>query len=276
VSAHAARQILGAIKFRYDVVLVDIGAVVTEGNAVGAEMADEVLIVTTPDVPALRAANRLMALWERLAVRKPESVRVVVNRVNKQLEVQPDLIRKVVNASLVKTVMPAAFKDLEPAVNTGVPDRLNDGVLHGAFVKLGQEVGVIPRRRGRRKLALRSSSEESGSLAVETMGMTFFILFLALAAWQMVLAGYTYVLAGHAAREGARELAVGADAEAAALSDLPGSWKDAADVSEGADWVEVEIAMPMVLPGVDGPIHIAVKAGTVVESAPAFDQRSPP
>jgi pilus assembly protein CpaE len=108
------------------------------------------------------------------------------------------------------------------------------------------------------------------------MGMTFFILILALTMWQMVLAGYTYILAGHAAREGARELAVGNDVESAALADLPGSFKDVADVSQGSDWVEVDIAMPMLVPGVDSPVHIAVKAGTIVESVRAPGQRGVP
>jgi pilus assembly protein CpaE len=266
VSAQAARAILGAMKFRYNIMVVDVGTVVSEASAVAVEMADQVLVVTTPDVPALRAANRIMALWERLAVRKPESCRVLVNKVNKQLEVQPDLVRRVVNASIAKAVVPASFKELEPAVNTGVPDRLTDGALRQSFLKLGQEVGIVPTGKVRRKLALRPSASEAGQAAVETMGITFILLVTAVALWQMVLIGYTYILAGHAAREGARELAVGDSVRTAVVSDLPDAWRDGLRIDEGSDWVEVDLAVPVLIPGTQTPVRIAVKAGTVVES----------
>ena len=48
ISASAARQILGALKFQYDIVICDVGSVMTEAGAVAVEMASNVLIVTTP------------------------------------------------------------------------------------------------------------------------------------------------------------------------------------------------------------------------------------
>jgi pilus assembly protein CpaE len=263
VRAPIARQVLGAIKLRFDVVIVDVGTLVSEANAVAVEMADEVLVVTTPDVPALRAANRLIALWERLQVRKRDQVKVVVNRVNKSLEVQPDLVRKVVTAPLARVVLPSGFKDLEPAVNTGVPDRLQDGALRNAFTKLGQEVNVLPTRRARRRLALRGG--QAGQVAIEMMGLTLLIGIIGLLLWQMVLAGFTYVLAGHAAREGARELAVGGGVESAAEDDVLPAWRDHMEVDEGRDWVEVTLRVPALVPGIASNMRISVRAGTVIE-----------
>ena len=40
------------------------------------------------------------------------------------------------------------------------------------------------------------------------MGLLPVLALIVLALWQVGLLGYTYLLAGHAAREGARELAV--------------------------------------------------------------------
>jgi pilus assembly protein CpaE len=269
VNAAVARQILGAIKFRYDVVVVDVGSVVTEGNAVAVEMADEVLVLTTPDVPSLRAANRLIALWERLQVRKSDSVKVVINRVNKTLEVQPDLVKKVVNAPLAKVVIPSGFKELEPAVNTGVPDRLSDGGLRRALFKLGQEVQVLRRGTERRRLTLSLRKSDEGQVAVETMGLTLTICLIALLMWEMALVGFTYVLAGHAAREGARELAVGDDVVAAVQSELWPAWRDGMRVNEGDDFVEVSLAVPVLVPGMDSEVRVSVRAGTVIEEARA-------
>ena len=262
VRAFVARQVMGAIKLRFDVVIVDVGTIVTEANAVAVEMADEVLVVTTPDVPALRAANRLTALWERLQVRKTDQVKVVVNRVNKSLEVQPDLVRKVVAAPLAKVVLPAAFKDLESAANTGVPDRLQDGSLRHAFVKLGQEVNVLPMRSGRRRLALRG---QRGQVAAETMGVFPLIGLIGLLLWQTVLVGFTFVLAGHAAREGARELAVGNSAYAAAADDVLPAWREGMRVQQGGNSVIVTLKVPALVPGLATNIRISVRAGTVIE-----------
>jgi pilus assembly protein CpaE len=266
IRAGVARKVLGAIKFRFDVVIVDVGAVVTEGGAVAVEMADDVLVVTTPDVLALRAANRLVALWERLQVRKTDTIKVVVNRVNKALEVQPELVRKVVSAPLAKVSLPSAFKDLEPAVNTGVPDRLSDGALRKAFIHLGQEVGVLPGASGRRRRRAQIEVAESGQVAVETMGLTLTILLVALLLWQIVLTGVTFWMAGHSAREGARELAVGGDVEAAVADDLWPAWRAGMEIDEGDDFVEVGLPVPLVIPGVETDFRVAVRAGTVIES----------
>ncbi len=86
VSAAAARNILTAIRTREDLTIVDAGSTLTEASAIAAEMADTVLIVTTPDVVSLRGVSRLCAQWERLKVEPPE-VGVLLNRTSRRLEV---------------------------------------------------------------------------------------------------------------------------------------------------------------------------------------------
>lgn len=78
VSARATRQILGNLRSRYEVVIVDCGSHTTEGSAMSVEMADRVLVTTTPDLPALRATNRLAKLWSRLQVRKEDDLALPV------------------------------------------------------------------------------------------------------------------------------------------------------------------------------------------------------
>jgi pilus assembly protein CpaE len=269
-----ARRILGALRSYYDIVIVDVGSVVSDANAVATEMADEVFIVTTPDVPALRAANRLMSLWERLQARK-EGIRVILNRVNKDLEVQPDLVRKVVNAPLTKTVLPAAFKHIEPAVNAGAPDRLADGALRKALSRLAVEIEVLPRageeQTKKQKLAERltpTATSESGQATAETVALAPIVALVVVGLYQMVLVGLTFVFAGHAAREGARELAVGGNVDQAVVEDLPSAWREEMSVDEGADYVEVTLRVPALAPGLlESPWSLSVRAGTVVEEA---------
>lgn len=266
-----ARRILGALKSYFNVVIVDVGTIVTEANAVAVEMADEVVVVATPDVPALRAANRLLALWGRLRARE-QHVRVVLNRVSKDHEVQPDLVRKVVDAPLMRTTLPAAFRALEPALNTGLPERLADGPLRKAVAALARELDEVldagaPPPDGK-SAEERLTRAEVGQVTAESVALVPIIALIAVALWQLALIGLTFVFAGHAAGEAARELAVGKDVRAAVYEDLPGAWGDKVGIQQGADWVEVSVGVPALAPGLlSSPWRISARAGTVIEGA---------
>jgi pilus assembly protein CpaE len=210
VDSAVARNVLAAVKARHALTVVDIGAVATEATAIAAEMASQVLIVTTPDVLALRGVRRMRELWKRLGVREDEDVKVLLNRASRRREVQPDLARKVVGDTMVETTIPADFGALEAAVNTGSPARLEDGKLRGAFESLAAELDVIPQPESpteARGLLARLGGER-GQTSAEFMGLLPVLLVVIFGLWQIAITGYTYVVAGHAAREGARQLAV--------------------------------------------------------------------
>lgn len=261
VSAEAARRILGGIRSRFDVVVVDCGAVVNEASAVAAEMADSAVLVLTPDVPALRAANRLLGLWERLQIKK-DNVNLLVNQVSRDSEIQPELVARIVSAPQLRTTLPSDFRALEAAANTGVPERLAEGRLQRAFAALAEELRMVPsRRRGR--LSLRSSE---GQVAAETLGVTFLMGVIMLLLWELALAGFTSVLGTHAAREAARELAVGGAAlEQVATEDLPSGWQDDVAVAVRGDTVAVTLGVPIIVPGYWAPFRITSEAGVVRE-----------
>lgn len=264
VSAAAVRQILGALKFQFDLVVVDMGSVVTEPGAVAVELAHSTLIIATPDVPALRGANRLVRMWERLHLRG-DAISVVLNRTHRSTEIQPDLARQVSMRPVRKVTIPAGFRELEPALNTGVPQRVNGGSVAKAIRILAEDVGAAPRRGGPRRLRMRA---QAGQVAVETLGLTAIVGLVALALWQVVLTGYTFVLAGDAARAGARDLAVGDSIEAPARRDLPGAWRSSMHIAHGSDWVRVTLRVPLVVPGLSSPIAVSQRERTVVEDRP--------
>lgn len=264
-----ARRVLGGIRTRFDIVVVDVGAVVSEAGAAATEMADEVLVMATPDVPALRGANRLLALWERLQIRK-EGVRVVVNRASRDGEVQPDLVAKIVTAPVHASTIGADFRALEAAANTGAPERVEDGHARRALAGLAEELDLVPQRRRGRRLSLRS---DAGQVAVETAGLTLLIGIISLLLWEIVLVGFTFLLSNHGAREAARELAVtrlSADERVehvtdVAVEDLPSGWRQAAEVDVAEDEVSLTLSVPLLAPGNRSPWRIEASAGTVIE-----------
>lgn len=278
VEAGAARNILTAIRTREDLTIVDGGATLTEASAMAAEMADTVLIVTTPDVVSLRGVSRLCSLWERLRV-EPAEIAVLLNRASRKLEVQPDLVRRVVPVPMLDTTIPADFMALEASVNTGVA--ADDAILRPLAAVLG-EISALPSRAGaespeeRRRSIVARFAGESGQATIEFAGLLPVLILVLVVLWQMVLVGMTFVFAGDAARAGARALAVGEPVSKAATADLPGAWQGGAQVKPAPTSVRVALNMPLLLPGVfDVPVQVSSSAGTVIEDQPLpWEQQS--
>jgi pilus assembly protein CpaE len=299
VDATVARNVLSAVKARHALTVVDIGAVATEATAIAAELAGQVLVVTTPDVVALRGVRRMRSLWQRLGVREDEDVRIVLNRTSRRREIQPELARKVVGETMASTTIPADFNAFEAAVNTGSPSRMEDNKIRGAFENLATELGIVPqadeglgREHESRSLLARLGGERGQSTA-EVMGLFPVLIAVILGLWQIALTGYTYVAAGHAAREGARQLAVlstslktderwqerrkGDDEPAyrqVARQDLPPSWREHADIRlRGDATVSVHLRVPLIIPGVHTPLTIGSTADTVLEDGDLTDRQ---
>ncbi|MFJ6794669.1 CpaE family protein [Streptomyces sp. NPDC091268] len=144
VDDRAARHIVGALRGRYELVVVDCGTQVTGANAAVVEMADVAVLVTTPDVVAVRAAKRMVRMWERLQVRKAEDTSMVVNRWTKHTEIQPALIEKITKTRATRTPVPAAFKELQAVVDAGrVQDLDNRSTVKQALWALAGELGLL-------------------------------------------------------------------------------------------------------------------------------------
>ncbi|WP_405790397.1 AAA family ATPase [Streptomyces sp. NBC_00029] len=144
VDERAARHIVGALRSRYELVVIDCGTQVTGANAAAVEMADVAVLVTTPDVVAVRAAKRMVRMWERLQVRKAEDTAMVVNRWSKHTEIQPALIEKITKTRATRTPVPAAFKELQAVVDAGrVQDLDNRSTVKQALWTLAGELGLL-------------------------------------------------------------------------------------------------------------------------------------
>jgi pilus assembly protein CpaE len=232
---------------------------------------------------ALRGVRRLRDLWRRLQVRDDDQeTLVVLNQASRKREVQPDLARKVIGGRLATTTIPADFAALEAAVNTGAPARLEDQKLLGAFEALAAEIEAIPAGEeenpadGEPRGLLARLSGERGQASVELAGLLPLILVVVLMLWQIGLVGYTYVLAGHAAREGARMLAVDDTDERTnkpyadtAQEDLPKAWRKGAQIRKtGAVTVRVRLRVPVIVPTLKSPWRIGTQAATSVEDEP--------
>jgi pilus assembly protein CpaE len=155
---------------------------------------------------------------------------------------------------------------------------MEDNKLRGAFESLAVELDVVPHAEERprdeepRGLLARLGGERGQSTA-EFMGLFPVLLVVFFGLWQMAITGFTYVVAGHAAREGARQLAVDSSDEGknppyrvAAREDLPGGWRKHAKIHKRGDvTVSVRLKVPILIPALGSPIEIGTTADTSVE-----------
>ncbi|GGW31623.1 septum formation initiator [Streptomyces lucensis JCM 4490] len=149
VTDRAARQLAGALRSRYEVVVVDCGSQIGAAGAAAVEMADTALLVTTPDVIAVRAAKRTVRMWDRLQIRKAEETTVVVNRHSRNTEIQPALVQRITGAAVARTSVPANFKELQGVVDAGRLHELDSrSTVRQALWALAGELGLAKAAEG--------------------------------------------------------------------------------------------------------------------------------
>ncbi|MEU8759785.1 P-loop NTPase [Streptomyces sp. NPDC048659] len=144
VTDRSARQIVSALRSRHEIVVIDCGTHLDSAGAAAVEMADTALLVTTPDVVAVRAAKRTVRMWDRLQVRKPEETTLLVNRHQRSAEIQPPLVQKITGTRIAGVTVPAHFKELAAVVDAG---RLHDldtrSTVKQALWALAGELGLV-------------------------------------------------------------------------------------------------------------------------------------
>ncbi|MGW5095038.1 AAA family ATPase [Streptomyces nodosus] len=290
VTDRVARQVLGTLRSRHDVVIVDCGSQMNSATAAAVETADRALLVVTPDVVAVRAAKRMVRLWDRLQIRKAEETLTVVNRHTRGTEIQPSLVERVTGTRVARTAVPAAFKELHAVVDAG---RLQDldarSTVKQALWALAGELGLVTEREsggGRRRrtasdrgaLSLWRKGGDRGSVTLEFAGMFPLVLVVTALLWECVLYGYTYSLAGNAADEAARAAtaayaASGGSAyqdscRSAGAEHLPDAWRNAEISCTPAGPVmkaTVTARVPLFFPGVNPGWSVRGTAGAALE-----------
>ncbi|MFJ4710913.1 CpaE family protein [Streptomyces sp. NPDC088785] len=280
ITDRVARQVVHALRARYEVVVIDCGTQMGAANAVAVELADQAALLITPDVVAVRAAKRMIRLWDRLQIRKAEETLTVVNRFARTAEIQPTLIERVTGTKTARTTIPAAFKELQAAVDAGrMQDLDNRSTVKQAMWTLAGELGLVaapaPDAPGGRRSRRRG---DKGAVTLEFAAMFPLVLVVMGLLWQCVLYGYTYSLAGNAADEAARA-ATSAQAgtgdsdgacQTAGHKNLPSAWQDARIRCAGDGTVmkaTVEVEVPLFFPGVNPGWRVKGEAGAAEEKA---------
>lgn len=274
VTPRALRQVMAALRRQYDLVLVDAGSHVTPVQATALELADEIVMVVTPDVASMRGMRRTINAWESLGVCKETDVRILVNRSSKQVTVSMETVRQLTRASVVPVGLAASFRRLEPALNARNPLEVRHGQWWTDLRNVGREIGLVPQtREARRKVATAARTPEpepttrgrrrrgdSGSLAIEAIGLIPLFGALTAVVWHLAMVGGGYVLQSNAASAAARAYSIEHTRSAAQLAA-----EDAMPASLGLD-VDVSVRP-------DGQLYVVTDIPGVVRGVPGVPSR---
>ncbi|MGN6611918.1 MAG: AAA family ATPase, partial [Angustibacter sp.] len=297
VSPQAVRRIITLLRQHYDLVLLDVGSHVTPVQASAVELSDEVLVVTTPDVLSLRSLRRQTTSWEQLGVRKPDGVRVLVNRASRDDEVQPETIRRLAQSPVVSAALPAIFRRLEPVVNSRDARGLKEPVWFDALRAIGQEVGMvtIPDNQGVAAAALTGESRRSGkdrakdrskgrrggrgsrraggdegSITLETVGILPSVIVLLAVCWQIGIVAVSSVWLNSAATAASHAASVGQDPGPAGQDRVPDGFRRRVTVTPydapvAGGTVRVTVNVPLITFQIGSPLHLSVTRKVVTE-----------
>ncbi len=283
----AARQIIQALRYQYDRIIIDCGSRLDDAMATALDLADEIVVVSTPEVPALRSVRHLKATLERLDLGRGTRVWLLLNRTSRMAEIQPAGAAKLAGAELLAAV-PDSVARLEPVLNTA--DILSADVT--VLSPAGQAVAALTdpvkamtsleedalaeepelpqsrsrraerRSKGSRVLSRRRKTSEAGGVSVEFVGALLISVFLFFLCLQLVLWGGTALLAHNSAQEAARDYAVGmshSEVHSRAASRLPGPFASRLEVSGGGGGtVHVRLGVPGAWPGI-GPAEASAR-----------------
>ena len=117
--AGAVEELLRVVAKAYDYVVIDAGNVINAGSTAALYAADTIFLVTNPDVPSIRNAQRLVDRVRQLGAGS-ERVKVLLNRVSENHLIAPKQIETALGYGIHHTFS-SDYRTVSTALNSGVP-----------------------------------------------------------------------------------------------------------------------------------------------------------
>jgi pilus assembly protein CpaE len=117
--AGAIEELFRVLSRSHDFVVVDAGNSINSCSLAALYAADQIFLVTNPDVPSVRNAQRLVERVRQLGA-SAERIRVVLNRFAEALMIGPRQIETALGYS-IHHMFGSDYKTVSTALNSGVP-----------------------------------------------------------------------------------------------------------------------------------------------------------
>jgi pilus assembly protein CpaE len=117
--ASAIEELLRVLSRLYDYIVIDAGNMINSCAASALYAADAVFLITNPDVPSIRNAQRLVDRVRQLGAGS-ERVKILLNRVSDQSLIAPKQIETALGYGIHHTFS-SDYRTVSTALNSGVP-----------------------------------------------------------------------------------------------------------------------------------------------------------
>jgi pilus assembly protein CpaE len=122
--ASAIEELLRVLARTYDYIVIDAGNLINACAVAALYAADTVFMVTNPDVPSIRNAQRLVDRVRQLGAGS-ERVKILLNRVSDQHLIAPKQIETALGLGIYHTFT-SDYRTVSTALNSGVPVALTN------------------------------------------------------------------------------------------------------------------------------------------------------
>jgi pilus assembly protein CpaE len=130
--ATGLEELLRVLARTYDYVVIDAGNTISASTVAALYAADTIFLVTNPDVPSIRNAQRLVDRVRQLGAGS-ERVKVLLNRVSDNHLIAPKQIETALGYGIHHTFS-SDYRTVSTALNSGVPLTLtNNSEIAGQF-----------------------------------------------------------------------------------------------------------------------------------------------
>lgn len=281
VSERETLLLLAALRRHFDLVIADCGSSINPATAAAVETADDVILVTTPDLLALRGAHRAVESWRRIGARELDAVKILVNRASRDSDIQHDTASRLLPKDPIGTVLPESMKVLQRGLNLQNPSEIRSPAWWSLIQGLASTLNTVPEGKTapkakprtrpslkRRKAEVPEPAAEAGQSTIEFIGALVPIGLFILMLWQFGLWGVTAAYTSHAANTAGREASLGsspAEVTAEAKESVAPWFRSLIDVDFASNKVVVRGHLPLLLPGVATGV-------TISSSAPILDE----
>ncbi|GAA0480464.1 response regulator [Salinibacillus aidingensis] len=110
--------ILSQLKKEFDVIIVDTPPSFVETSLVAIENSEEILLITSLDLPALKNGKLAMDTFELLGLK--DKVKILLNRDTKMEGMDQSSVEKIVGQNLELSI-PSDYKTVISSINLGIP-----------------------------------------------------------------------------------------------------------------------------------------------------------
>jgi pilus assembly protein CpaE len=129
ITRDQARAMLTFVRRHYDHVIVDLDRSISQLTMGALESADDILLVTTPDVASLNNTKRALPVIERVSA-DGGRIRIVVNRRRSSDVITVGDVSKTLGKQVLST-LPNDEASLTESLNTGKPEVLRSRSKYG-------------------------------------------------------------------------------------------------------------------------------------------------